>query len=111
MLVADYVVSLVCKGCRAVGGLCVTHNGKKSPLPSFAGLAFFIQSVRCLTKSKKKSPSGTLMTWGTQHIVTKAEQVSHTIGSQNMGWKRPRKIIKVHLLILHRISLRITPWV
>lgn len=37
-------------------------------LPSFTCLAFLIQSVRCLTKSKKKSPSGTLMTWRTKHI-------------------------------------------
>lgn len=35
-----------------------------SPLPSLMGRAFFIQSVRCRTKSKKKSFSGTLMTWG-----------------------------------------------
>ena len=31
-------------------------------LPSLVGRAFLIQSVRCLTKSKKKSPSGTLIT-------------------------------------------------
>ena len=30
--------------------------------PSLVGLAFLIQSVRCRTKSKKKSPSGTEMT-------------------------------------------------
>ena len=32
-------------------------------LPSLTCLAFLIQSVRWRTKSKKKSPSGTLMTW------------------------------------------------
>jgi hypothetical protein len=31
-------------------------------LPSLVGLAFLIQSVRWRTKSKKKSPSGTLIT-------------------------------------------------
>ena len=31
-------------------------------LPSLVGLAFLIQSVRCRTKSKKKSPSGTEIT-------------------------------------------------
>lgn len=31
-------------------------------VPSLEGLALFIQSVKCLTKSKKKSPSGTEIT-------------------------------------------------
>lgn len=35
----------------------------KHKSPSFTALAFLIQSVRCRTKSKKKSPSGTLITW------------------------------------------------
>lgn len=34
----------------------------KQNKPSRVGLAFLIQSVKCRTKSKKKSPSGTLMT-------------------------------------------------
>ena len=40
---------------RMIPGLSLT-------LPSLTGRAFFIQSVRCRTKSKKKSFSGTLMT-------------------------------------------------
>lgn len=36
---------------------------KNKQSPSFTALAFLIQSVRCRTKSKKKSPSGTLITW------------------------------------------------
>jgi len=32
-------------------------------VPSLAGLAFLIQSVKWRTKSKKKSPSGTLITY------------------------------------------------
>ena len=35
---------------------------EKENLPSLDGLAFLIQSVKCRTKSKKKSPSGTEMT-------------------------------------------------
>lgn len=38
------------------------HPGPSLTLPSLTGRAFFIQSVRCRTKSKKKSFSGTLMT-------------------------------------------------
>lgn len=39
-----------------------TIPGPGLPLPSLTGRAFFIQSVRWRTKSKKKSFSGTLMT-------------------------------------------------
>ena len=43
----------------------------KRSLPSLAGLAFRIQSVRCRTKSKKKSPSGTEITGNKQvKIIT-----------------------------------------
>lgn len=43
-------------------------------LPSLDGRAFLIQSVRCLTKSKKKSPSGTEMTLSA--ILTNRENPS-----------------------------------
>ena len=43
-------------------------------VPSLVGLAFLIQSVRCRTKSKKKSPSGTEMTLSA--ILTNKENPS-----------------------------------
>lgn len=49
--------------------------------PSLAGRDFLIQSVKCLTKSKKKSPSGTLITCRhTRHTVVRQTltYITHT---------------------------------
>ena len=45
-----------------MGNYYMTYKCLNIYLPSLVGLAFLIQSVRCLTKSKKKSPSGTEIT-------------------------------------------------
>ena len=51
-----------------------SRSSEKLYSPSLVGLAFLIQSVRCRTKSKKKSPSGTEMTLSA--ILTKREKPS-----------------------------------
>lgn len=75
-------------------------------LPSFTCLAFLIQSVRCLTKSKKKSPSGTLMTWRTRkpqtEILSKA-CVSKTISSLYTNHKE-----KLFLMLISASQMIVT---
>lgn len=47
-------------------------------LPSFDALVFLIQSRRCLTKSKKKYSSGTLITKEDKEIVTR-QSLEHDV--------------------------------